>query len=208
MNRCGLTSHSAPTGFLFDRPTCTPSSTPLIFVSPPEPLLAFGWFSTNTRAAPDNGNFGGSGGGGRLRRVPIKGDGRCLYRAISQGIAYEDGRNLSQRWETEDADALRLLAFNIICKQKRGEYKTNMVIEGNVDRYCSRMLSPKFFAGEVEMKELADALKRPIAVFIQQGGAGYRNIVTYGEKWGQSRKRNPVKLLYNGQNHFDLLIQA
>ena len=203
MNCCGLTPYAAPTvrPWHFQSIQRNPSNS-LVFTPPPQlDLYAFGWPAIEARAVPDATLRR------RLRRITIKGDGRCLYRAIARGVAYEDGRSLPQKWEVEDADALRLLAYTIICKRKRNEYNRSMLIEGNVENYCRMMLNPKFFAGEVEMREIADALKRPISVYIPQQGGSFRNIVTYGEKWKAVKSRKAVRVLYNGHNHYDLLVQ-
>lgn len=41
------------------------------------------------------------------------------------------------------------------------------------------------------------------------GGRGFVVIQRYGEKWGKTKsgkRRRPVRLLYSGANHYDLLL--
>ena len=50
---------------------------------------------------------------------------------------------------------------------------------------------------------LAEELRRPIAVYVPQG-SGFKAIVEYGAKYAKERPR--VRILYNGQNHYDALL--
>lgn len=49
----------------------------------------------------------------RLRRVSVKGDGRCLFRAIAKCLAQNEGRSLPEHLEVADADALRREAYRV-----------------------------------------------------------------------------------------------
>jgi hypothetical protein len=138
-----------------------------------------------------------------LRVHPIKGDGRCLFRAIARSLAHVEGRPLTESYETKDADALRKAAMYVICNEKREAFEQAKVIEGDMKTYCRNMNSPNFFGGEPELFVLAEELRRPIAVYVPQG-SGFKAIVEYGAKYGSERPR--VRILYNGQNHYDALL--
>ena len=63
---------------------------------------------------------------------------------------------------------------------------------------------------------LADILKRPIIVYIPAAKvksavnkSGFIPIQTYGSEHAKTKKgtvKQPVRLLYNGDNHYDVLI--
>lgn len=138
-----------------------------------------------------------------LRVHPIKGDGRCMFRAIAQSLAHVEGRPLTTAFQTKDADALRKAAMYVICNEKRDAFEQAKVIEGDMKQYCRNMNSPNFFGGEPELFVLAEELRRPIAVYVPQGG-GFKAIVEYGAKYARERPR--IRILYNGQNHYDALL--
>lgn len=146
----------------------------------------------------------------RLRVLRIKGDGRCLYRSIARVIAHAEGRSLSDKLEREDADALRSIAWKAMCVDRRKEFEHRNIVEGSIAAYCSQMRNPTFFAGEAEMLALSDALRLPIAVFLQDQRGKFRNIMTYGEKYASLRKTGPklVRVLYNGSNHYNAVVPA
>ena len=138
-----------------------------------------------------------------LRVHPIKGDGRCLFRAIAQSLAHVESRPLTEQYQTKDADALRKAAMYVICNEKREAFEQAKVIEGDMNTYCRNMNSPNFYGGEPELFVLAEELRRPIAVYVPQGD-GFKAIVEYGAKYARERSR--VRILYNGQNHYDALL--
>eukprot|EP00286_Rhodomonas_abbreviata_P028728 CAMPEP_0181305866 /NCGR_PEP_ID=MMETSP1101-20121128/9972_1 /TAXON_ID=46948 /ORGANISM="Rhodomonas abbreviata, Strain Caron Lab Isolate" /LENGTH=241 /DNA_ID=CAMNT_0023411839 /DNA_START=13 /DNA_END=738 /DNA_ORIENTATION=- len=138
-----------------------------------------------------------------LKVYPIKGDGRCMFRAISRALAHSEKRPLSDKFEEEDADFLRKSAWQVICVDKRDAFEQAKVIEGNMASYCQSMTSPNFFGGEPELFVLAEELRRPITVYVPQQG-GFKAIVEYGSKYVKERPR--IRILYNGQNHYDALL--
>jgi hypothetical protein len=83
-----------------------------------------------------------------------------------------------------------------------------------LQQYCRRVLSPSFWGGESEALVLVTLLKRPIAVYMPVGPNrewpdGFRRVATYGTQYGKAASgaaRRPVRLLFNGQNHYDLLL--
>eukprot|EP00179_Madagascaria_erythrocladioides_P021780 CAMPEP_0198351742 /NCGR_PEP_ID=MMETSP1450-20131203/104104_1 /TAXON_ID=753684 ORGANISM="Madagascaria erythrocladiodes, Strain CCMP3234" /NCGR_SAMPLE_ID=MMETSP1450 /ASSEMBLY_ACC=CAM_ASM_001115 /LENGTH=191 /DNA_ID=CAMNT_0044057693 /DNA_START=27 /DNA_END=602 /DNA_ORIENTATION=- len=143
---------------------------------------------------------------GRLRRVAIRGDGRCLFRSIARSIAALDGRKLSESLERADADALRMVAFKTMCTGKRrAEFEKSMLVEGSFSAYCSSMQRPDHYGGEAEMYVLSEVLRMPIAVYLS-AGSGFQKIVEYGSEFG-SKVARPIRVLYNGVNHYDLLLE-
>lgn len=145
----------------------------------------------------------------RLRVVQIRGDGRCLFRAIARGIAHAEGRQLSESLERQDADALRGMAWKAMCVDRRKEFQSRNIVEGSLSAYCSQMRNPTFFGGEAEMFALSDALKIPIAVYLQDQRGQLNNIMTYGEKYSRLRKADmTVRVLYNGTNHYNAVLPS
>jgi hypothetical protein len=83
--------------------------------------------------------------------------------------------------------------------------------------YCKRILQTSFWGGEPELLVLCHLLKRPIMVYlpavkVRSAGTnnGYVAIQTYGSEYAVSKKsgktRKPVRLLFNGENHYDALV--
>lgn len=145
-----------------------------------------------------------------LKRVAVRGDGRCLFRAIAKNLASTDGRKLPEHLELADADALRNIAWEAICHRRRNEFIARNIIEGNITRYCAISRSPAYFAGEPELFALADELKRPIKIFLRTAEGKMRNIVTYGGKHKLKKKPHRgdgvIRLLYVDGNHYDALL--
>lgn len=142
-----------------------------------------------------------------LRQVSVKGDGRCLFRAIAKNLAKFDNRQLPEHLERADADFLRKLAWTSICKKRREEFVKKHIIEGNITSYCAVSNKPSFYAGEPELLALADELKIPISVYLKVDGGQIRNIATYGQQYSKSRSNNQsVRLLYVNGNHYDALL--
>ena len=148
-----------------------------------------------------------------LRVVTVRGDGRCLYRAIAKNLASLEGRKLSERLERADADALRNIAWKAICIDRSKEFVANHVIEGSLSAYCAQMRNPAFYGGEAEMLALSDVLKQPIKVYLKADRGQLRNIVTYGERYISKRKAasrgkrdHVIRVLYMNGNHYDALL--
>ena len=141
----------------------------------------------------------------------IKGDGKCMFRALARGMARNKGVVLSPEDETRDADTLRLA-------------------EGGIPKYCARLNDAGFWGGEVELMVISRLLRVPIYVYRSSKeagveklvGYGFAPIVKYGEQYAgvsgegddgeESRAaggiggRKPVNLLYREGNHYDLLV--
>ncbi|EME30282.1 peptidase [Galdieria sulphuraria] len=145
----------------------------------------------------------------RLRKVSVKGDGRCLFRAIAKCLAHNEGRALPERLEVADADALRKEAHKIICIEQREKFEKSMIIEGNLRRYCQELLKPSFYGGEPEIWVLSEVFQVPIQVYLQTENGEYKKIVEYGKSFWNKKEGGgvlPIRLLYNGVNHYDALL--
>lgn len=142
----------------------------------------------------------------RLVVVRVKGDGRCLYRSIARSLAAEERRELPAKLETDDADALRKLAWHSICVERASEFMRKNIVEGSLRNYCAQMRSPTFFAGEAEILALSDALKTPICVFLDAGRGTLRPMATYGEKYRKRSSGKLIRVLYNGHNHYNAVV--
>ncbi|CAL6293647.1 unnamed protein product [Bathycoccus prasinos] len=163
------------------------------------------------------------------QRVKIKGDGRCMFRALALGLAHISKLNLTSSEETREADTLRTAVFEQMCREeeKRKEHaEATMSIKyggdaDGIEGYCRRIQKDDFWGGETELLVLAKLVKRPIMVYLPAhmaknaaSGSGYVCIQTYGEEYakktnkktGKVTERAPVRLLYDGSVHYDLLI--
>ena len=153
--------------------------------------------------------------------VRVRGDGRCMFRSLAIGLAHVTGRNLSSTEEETEADQLRLAVAESLCrspeKRKKFDLATTAIsFEMPIETYCRRILTPQFWGGEPELLVLAEILRRPIIVYIPAAKArnaasqsGFVPIQTYGADFAVTKKgnvRKPVRLLYNGENHYDVLI--
>ena len=112
-----------------------------------------------------------SDGPGALKLVKIKGDGRCLFRALAQGMARHQGIHLSASIETQEADQLRGAVAEALCRTpaRRREFRDALLsvqAEGyTLPGYCRQLMSPGFWGGEPELLVLSSMLKVPIVVY-------------------------------------------
>ena len=152
-----------------------------------------------------------------------------MFRALALGLAHISKLNLPSSEETREADTLRTAVFEQMCREeeKRKEHaEANMSIKyggdgDGIEGYCRRIQKDDFWGGETELLVLAKLGKRPIMVYLPAhmaknaaSGSGYVCIQTYGEEYakktnkktGKVTERLPVRLLYDGSVHYDLLI--
>jgi hypothetical protein len=85
---------------------------------------------------------------------------------------------------------------------------------------CKRIMAPTFWGGEPELLVLSQMLQVPIYVYLRdseaggkKGGNGFHPLQKYGEKYSkphgkEKKKRKPVRLLYTGGNHYELLVKV
>eukprot|EP00850_Spirogloea_muscicola_P012186 SM000078S22045 [mRNA] locus=s78:62111:63511:- [translate_table: standard] len=140
------------------------------------------------------------------------------------GMASNRGIQLGSKEEEEEADQLRLAVADALCRSstRRTQYEEALIsisVDESISRYCTRITSPTFWGGESELLVLSRMCAQPITVYIpeaaaKQGartwGTGFIPIVEYGTEFTKATKerkgRKPVRLLFNGKNHYDLLI--
>uniref|UniRef100_A0A453IF83 Ubiquitin thioesterase OTU n=6 Tax=Triticinae TaxID=1648030 RepID=A0A453IF83_AEGTS len=150
----------------------------------------------------------------------VTGDGRCMFRALAKGMAKTRGIPLTPREEVQDADDLRLAVKEVICdnqteRQKYEEAIIAITVDESLKRYCQRIRRPDFWGGESELLVLSRLCRQPIIIYIPEReyrgrGNGFIPIAEYGLEFTkdskEGKKRVPVRLLYSGKNHYDLLI--
>ncbi|KAL3622826.1 OVARIAN TUMOR DOMAIN-containing deubiquitinating enzyme 3 [Castilleja foliolosa] len=150
----------------------------------------------------------------------VTGDGRCLFRALVKGMAFNKGTALGPREERESADELRMAVKEVICDngKERHQYEEALVaitVEESLRRYCQRIGRPDFWGGEAELLVLSKLCCQPIVVYIPEHenggwGSGFIPIQEYGSEFRKvlkkDRPQNVVRLLYTGSNHYDLLV--
>lgn len=150
----------------------------------------------------------------------VTGDGRCMFRAMVKGMAFNKGVKLHPRDERDDADELRMAVKEAICddEKERLKYEEALVaitVEESLRRYCQRIRRSDFWGGESELLVLSKLCCQPIMVYIPEQehggrGSGFIPIAEYGaefRKGSKNRKaRKVVRLLYSGRNHYDLLV--
>ncbi|XP_062165875.1 OVARIAN TUMOR DOMAIN-containing deubiquitinating enzyme 3 isoform X2 [Alnus glutinosa] len=168
---------------------------------------------------------GGSPAMRKLERYSVQkvtGDGRCLFRALVKGMAFNKGISLNPREERENADDLRMAVKEVVCDKdkERHQYEEALVaitVEESLRRYCQRIERPDFWGGESELLVLSKLCRQPIIVYIPEHehtkggwGAGFIPIAEYGAEFGKGlrkdKARKAVRLLYSGKNHYDLLV--
>ncbi|PKI43394.1 hypothetical protein CRG98_036151 [Punica granatum] len=137
-------------------------------------------------------------------------------------MALNKGVSLSPREERDDADELRMAVKEIICdsEEDRRQYEEALVaitVDESLKRYCQRIKKPDFWGGESELLVMSRLIQQPIIVYIPEDehsrggrGLGFIPIAEYGSEFRKGlrkgKKKQVVKLLYSGRNHYDLLV--
>lgn len=144
-----------------------------------------------------------------------------MFRALALGMARAKGQALGQDAEEQEADQLRMAVAEALCRtaKRRVQFDTAVTAlqaEDSLDNYCKRIVQPTFWGGEVELLVLSQMLRVPIFVYVtakeaNRAGSGYVAIQRYGEQYTKPdtawKKRSPVRLLYTGGAHYDLLLK-
>ncbi|KAI5561199.1 hypothetical protein BDE02_16G098600 [Populus trichocarpa] len=152
----------------------------------------------------------------------VTGDGRCLFRSLVKGMAFNKGISLNPREERNNADELRMAVKEVICdsKEERKQYEEAVIaitVDESLKRYCQRIQRPDFWGGESELLVLSRLCNQPIIVYIPEHehasggwGSGFIPIAEYGAEFQKGswkgKPRKVVRLLYSGKNHYDLLV--
>ncbi|ONL96351.1 Cysteine proteinases superfamily protein [Zea mays] len=119
-----------------------------------------------------------------------------------------------------EEDDLRMAVKEIICDSETGrqEYEEAVIaitVEQSLKRYCQRIRRPDFWGGESEFLVLSRLCRQPIIIYIPEReyhgrGNGFIPIAEYGLEFTKNtkqwKKKTPVRLLYSGRNHYDLLV--
>uniref|UniRef100_A0A7S2JLA6 Ubiquitin thioesterase OTU n=1 Tax=Cyanoptyche gloeocystis TaxID=77922 RepID=A0A7S2JLA6_9EUKA len=134
--------------------------------------------------------------------LKIMGDGRCLFRAVTRGRALNAGFDMSQSLATMEADAARKLVVQSMLKQGQSFVDT-CFLEESLESYCRKMSDPGAYGGEPELLVLTGVLEAPIYVYLKSADS-YVLIQQYGGFYAQA----PVRILYNGRDHYNLLATA
>ena len=157
--------------------------------------------------------------GKRWRLYKVKPDGKCMFRALAQGLARHKGDFLATDSEEIEADQLKLAVSDILCENpaRRKDFQdaTHNVEHGGTGdasfaAYCRRIKTEGFWGGAAELSALSQLLKVPITVYQPEPTAGYEPIVVYGQQWSipkaGGKYRRMINLLYSSGNHYDLLV--
>ncbi|XP_010528733.1 PREDICTED: uncharacterized protein LOC104805753 isoform X2 [Tarenaya hassleriana] len=86
----------------------------------------------------------------------VTGDGRCLFRALVKGMAFNKGLRLNPRQERDDADELRMAVKEVMCddakeREKYEEAVVAITVDESLKRYCQRIRRQDFWGGESEL---------------------------------------------------------
>ncbi len=119
--------------------------------------------------------------------VKMAADGNCLFHAMSHQL-----RGTSHNYS---ASALRTLAVAQLM-QIPDRYAAFMEDNQTITRHCKTMSKNRTWAGEVEIRALADRLGIEISVINQQ--RPHNNITHYNQNGTPH-----IYLSYNGHNHYD-----
>ncbi|KAJ4834756.1 OVARIAN TUMOR DOMAIN-containing deubiquitinating enzyme 3 [Turnera subulata] len=200
-----------------------PSVSTSVSHAAPAPFFSLSIHRFFARIATSPGN--GSAAMKKVERYTVRkvtGDGRCMFRALVKGMAFNKDISLSPREERDGADDLRLAVKEVLCDsgKERQQYEEALIaitIDESLKRYCQRIQRPDFWGGESELLVLSKLCRQPIIVYIPEHehtgrgwGSGFIPIAEYGIEFheGQSKgkSRKVVRLLYSGRNHYDLLV--
>lgn len=110
------------------------------------------------------------------------------------------GEALKLAQEQQAADDLRKL----VCEKMRAKQDDiSPFLDVDFDQYIEGMSQPSTWGGEPELSVVPDCLKRSVEVYMY-GATGLQVMSTY--KYTQQGPRDPVKVLFNGIGHYDLLV--
>ena len=159
----------------------------------------------------------------------VRGDNRCMFRAVALGLEKVKGRNIENIMKddknkkneselTKKADLLREQVVKALCSPVELRYKkmfekiTNDIkIEYKNENdpmkyYCNKMSKTCEWGGERELFVISKLYKRPIKVYTPSSEGKQRMIQFYGKEFLQQGGRKIIKLLYVNKNHYNLLV--
>lgn len=165
-------------------------------------------------------------------RVPIPGDGNCMFRAVAVGLAAAEGRPLpGGREQLRAAQALRDLAADALtapgATDKHPGATFAIELDEPVASYARRLRRPGFWGGEPELLVLSVELDREIRVYAPEVGGKGRSASTNAPGSGslaapanevvlrllqtypggpEAPTRERIRLLYVGGAHYEALL--
>ncbi|XP_004502312.1 OVARIAN TUMOR DOMAIN-containing deubiquitinating enzyme 4-like [Cicer arietinum] len=134
-----------------------------------------------------------------ITRIP--GDGRCLFRSVVYGACLRTGEPPpSHTKQRELADELRAKVVDEFIKRRAD---TEWFLEGDFNTYTIQMRKPQAWGGEPELLMSSHVLQMPITVVMQDTNSNNLKIIAeYGQEYG---KENPVRVIYDGYGHYDVI---
>lgn len=125
-----------------------------------------------------------------------------MYRSIMLEMA-EDPTLLTKADERDLADYIREQCADQILKDR--EHWSVWTVEGNLDKYVSKIRTGALYGGEIEMCTPAKILKQPIKVYIDMPNKqkGIHILRSYGDEYSHFR---PIRVWYDGRNHYNQVI--
>uniref|UniRef100_A0A0D9Z543 Ubiquitin thioesterase OTU n=1 Tax=Oryza glumipatula TaxID=40148 RepID=A0A0D9Z543_9ORYZ len=154
----------------------------------------------------------------------VTGDGRCMFRALETLVCLlvgeRNGKEQGDFIDLKGGDDLRMAVKEVICddeteRQKYEEAVIAITVDESLRRYCHRIRQSDFWGGESELLVLSKLCRQPIIIYIPEReyhgrGNGFIPIAEYGLEFSKDSKqwkeKVPVRLLYSGRNHYDLLV--
>lgn len=141
-------------------------------------------------------------------RSAIRGDGRCMFRAIVRCIGMDQGLGvLPERVERKFADYLREIAVANIVQNRNSVLDAHLVDENTTfDSYVHEMSHVFTYGGEPELLLLSIALNLRIEVYLpgKTEKIKYRRISVYGKG---DPSRQAIRLLFSPEKeHYDAIV--
>jgi len=123
----------------------------------------------------------------------------CFQANILWTVDGGTGEALKLAQEQQAADDLRTR----VCEKMRSKQDDISPFEVDFEQYIEAMSQPSTWGGEPELSVVPDCLKRPVEVYMN-GATGLQVMSTYN--CTAETSKDPVKVLFNGIGHYDLLI--
>ncbi|GBL84377.1 hypothetical protein AVEN_117151-1 [Araneus ventricosus] len=127
--------------------------------------------------------------GARFKIYPMRGDGNCLFRAMSYFVL---GRQA-------DHDFIRKMVVKHVCDN--WDRFRNFATESNAEDYASHMNSPRTYGGEAEIVAFTEIFGLKVQVFFQD--FPQRSALTFGDS------STTCYVMYSGMadnGHYDVLL--
>ena len=120
----------------------------------------------------------------------IRGDGNCLFRAVSDQVYGED----------KNYDIIRKKCMDYLEVQKRF---FKLFIEGDFDEYIKRKRMDAIWGDDIEIEALSEIYNRPIEIY---SGSSTPLRCFHEDKSNYSCNKIPIRLSYHGKKHYNSVI--